>query len=255
MPRTRRPGSPWLSKANQLCAHVGDLRAVGVALHESESAGKHLIGVARVAAHACNRELGELPAILLADLSRRDVQLLADATQQSADNLPLRFQRSAFGQVQHDAHHADGHGRSHHSVRLGLVATGTSDLADLGREIVKASYLKGEFTLRSGKKSDHYFDKFLFETDPALLRRLGRHLAELVPADTQVLAAPELGAVLLGGAVSMQMGLPLELVRNAQLEVIRLVVVLDRGEGGAENIGQAGVPYSPLFRISDLTLD
>jgi orotate phosphoribosyltransferase len=178
------------------------------------------------------------------------------------------------------------------------VVTGTSDLADLGREIVKASYLKGEFILRSGKKSDRYFDKFLFETDPALLRRLGRHLAELVPADTQLLAAPELGAVLLGGAVSMQMGLPLVLVRkepkgygtakqiegrfdagqrvtviedvvttggdslrtvdvlrNAQLEVIHLVVVLDRGEGGAENIGQAGVPYSPLFRTSDLTLD
>jgi len=94
------------------------------------------------------------------------------------------------------------------------VASGTSELADLGREIVKASYLKGEFTLRSGKKSDRYFDKFLFETDPALLRRLGRHLAELVPADTQLLAAPELGAVLLGGAVSIQMGLPLVLVRK-----------------------------------------
>ncbi len=180
----------------------------------------------------------------------------------------------------------------------GPLATGTSDLAELGREIVKASYLKGEFILRSGKKSDRYFDKFLFETDPALLRRLGRHLAELVPADTQLLAAPELGAVLLGGAVSMQMGLPLvlvrkepkgygtakqieglfeaaqrvtviedvvttggdslrtvEVLRNARLEVIHLVVVLDRGEGGSENIGQAGVPYSPLFRISDLTLD
>ena len=226
------------------------------------------------------------------------MQLLADATKKSADHLPLRFQRSTLGQVQHDTHHADGHGRCHHSVRLGLVGTGTSDLADLGREIVKASYLKGEFILRSGKKSDRYFDKFLFETDPALLRRLGRHLAELVPADTQLLAAPELGAVLLGGAVSMQMGLPLVLVRkepkgygtgkqieglfeaaqrvtviedvvttggdslrtvdvlrNARLEVIHLVVVLDRGEGGSENIGQAGVPYSPLFRISDLTLD
>jgi orotate phosphoribosyltransferase len=172
------------------------------------------------------------------------------------------------------------------------------ELAELGREIVKASYLKGEFILRSGKKSDHYFDKFLFETDPALLRRLGRHLAELVPADTQLLAAPELGAVLLGGAVSMQMGLPLVLVRkepkaygtskqiegrlevgqrvtviedvvttggdslrtvqvlrDSRLEVIRLVVVLDRGEGGEDNIAQAGVPYSALFHISDLSLD
>ena len=94
------------------------------------------------------------------------------------------------------------------------MAAGAAELGELGREIVKAAYLKGEFILRSGKKSDRYFDKFLFETDPALLRRLGRHLAELVPADTQLLAAPELGAVLLGGAVSMQMGLPLVLVRK-----------------------------------------
>ena len=94
------------------------------------------------------------------------------------------------------------------------MAAGAAELQELGREIVKASYLKGEFILRSGKKSDRYFDKFLFETDPALLRRLGRHLAELVPADTQLLAAPELGAVLLGGAVSMQMGLPVVLVRK-----------------------------------------
>ncbi len=172
------------------------------------------------------------------------------------------------------------------------------ELDELGREIVKASYLKGDFVLRSGKRSNRYFDKFLFETDPALLRRIGKHLAELVPADTQLLAAPELGAVLLGAAVSIQTGLPLVLVRKeakgygtskqiegrfepaqrvtviedvvttggdslrtvevlraARLEVIRLVVVLDRGEGGADNISTAGVPYSPLFRIEDLTLD
>ena len=173
-----------------------------------------------------------------------------------------------------------------------------AELKELGRELVAASYLKGDFVLRSGKRSNRYFDKFLFETDPALLRRLGRHLAELVPAETQLLAAPELGAVLLGGAVSMETGLPLVLVRkepkgygtskqiegrfepgervtviedvvttggdslrsaqvlrDAGVEVIHLVVVLDRGEGGEENIRRAGIPYSPLFRIADLELD
>jgi orotate phosphoribosyltransferase len=173
-----------------------------------------------------------------------------------------------------------------------------AELKDLGRELVAASYLKGDFVLRSGKRSNRYFDKFLFETDPALLRRLGRHLAQLVPAETQRLAAPELGAVLLGGAVSMETGLPLVLVRkepkgygtskqiegrfepgervtviedvvttggdslrsaqvlrDAGVEVIHLVVVLDRGEGGEENISGAGIPYSPLFRIADLELD
>ena len=178
------------------------------------------------------------------------------------------------------------------------METRATELRDLGRELVKASYLKGDFVLRSGKRSNRYFDKFLFETDPAVLRRLGKHLARLVPAETQRLAAPELGAVLLGGAVSMESGLPLVLVRkepkgygtskqieghfepgdrvtviedvvttggdslrsaqvlrDAGVEVIHLVVVLDRGEGGEENIRNAGIPYSPLFRITDLELD
>ena len=168
----------------------------------------------------------------------------------------------------------------------------------LARDLVRASYLKGDFVLRSGKRSNRYFDKFLFETDPALLKRLGSHLAELVPRETQRLAAPELGAVLLGGAVSMELEVPLLLVRkepkaygtgkqiegsfgagervtviedvvttggdslrtvqvlrDAGLDVIHLVVVLDRGEGGEENIGEARIPYTPLFRIQDLELD
>ena len=168
----------------------------------------------------------------------------------------------------------------------------------LARDLVRASYLKGDFILRSGKRSNRYFDKFLFETDPQLLKRIGEHLARLVPKQTQRLAAPELGAVLLGGAVSMETGLPLLLVRkepkaygtgkqlegrftpgervtviedvvttggdslrsiqvlrNAGLDVIHLLVVLDRGEGGEENIREARIPYSPLFHVTDLELD
>jgi orotate phosphoribosyltransferase len=168
----------------------------------------------------------------------------------------------------------------------------------LARELVKASYLKGDFVLRSGRRSNRYFDKFLFETQPELLKQLGQSLAALVPTQTQRLAAPELGAVLLGGAVSIETGLPLILVRkepkgygtakqlegryeaadrvtviedvvttggdslrsiqvlrDAGLDVIHLVVVLDRGEGGEDNIREAGIPYSPLFRVEDLELD
>src|SRR6476646_1431397 len=85
---------------------------------------------------------------------------------------------------------ADSQGRRHPSARLRCVETRASELRELGRELVKASYLKGDFILRSGKRSNRYFDKFLFETDPAVLRRLGKHLAGLVPAETQRLAAP-----------------------------------------------------------------
>ena len=178
------------------------------------------------------------------------------------------------------------------------MKTEASELAELGRDLVTVSYLKGDFVLRSGRRSNRYFDKFLFETDPALLRRIGKHLSALVPKATQRLAAPELGAVLLGGAVSMETGLPLVLVRkepkgygtskqieghltrgdrvaliedvvttggdslrsaqvlrDAGADVIGLLVVLDRGEGGEDNIRTAGIPYAPLFRIEDLQLD
>ena len=48
-----------------------------------------------------------------------------------------------------------------------------ADLKDLARDLVRVSYLKGDFVLRSGKRSNRYFDKFLFETEPELLKRLG----------------------------------------------------------------------------------
>jgi orotate phosphoribosyltransferase len=40
---------------------------------------------------------------------------------------------------------------------------------DLARRIRMASKLSGNFTLRSGRVSDTYFDKYRFEADPALL--------------------------------------------------------------------------------------
>ena len=92
------------------------------------------------------------------------------------------------------------------------------ELEALARELVSASYLKGDFVLRSGKRSNVYFDKYLFETRPAILRQLGTYLAELLPPETEVIAAPELGAILLGGAVSLETGKPLVLVRKEAKE-------------------------------------
>ena len=89
-----------------------------------------------------------------------------------------------------------------------------AELADLAREMKAVALLEGDFVLRSGKRSRYYFDKYLFECQPEILRRLGAELARLVPAGTQRLACPELGAVLLGGAVSMATGIPMCIVRK-----------------------------------------
>lgn len=89
----------------------------------------------------------------------------------------------------------------------------TEALAELQADIVRAAYIEGDFVFASGLRRGYYFDKYLFETRPALLRRLGGFLADLVPRDTERLAAPALGAVALGTALSLELGLPLVIVR------------------------------------------
>ncbi|HET8645457.1 MAG TPA: orotate phosphoribosyltransferase [Vicinamibacteria bacterium] len=89
-------------------------------------------------------------------------------------------------------------------------------LEELGRDLLSAAYLQGDFVLSSGVKSRYYFDKYLFETKPNLLRRVASFLAELVPQGTDRLAGPELGGVALATAVSLDLGLPFVIVRKAQ---------------------------------------
>jgi len=98
------------------------------------------------------------------------------------------------------------------------VPAGSAALTELARDMKAVALLEGDFVLRSGRRSRYYFDKYLFECDPGILRRLGVELARLVPEGTQRLACPELGAVLLGGAVSMETGLPLCIVRKEAKE-------------------------------------
>ena len=70
----------------------------------------------------------------------------------------------------------------------------------LARRIAEVALLRGEFTLRSGRKSNYYLDKYRFETRPDLLAALGERIAQAVaefePEATR-LAGPELGAVAL----------------------------------------------------------
>jgi orotate phosphoribosyltransferase len=88
---------------------------------------------------------------------------------------------------------------------------------EVGRLLVERALLEGEFTLRSGRRSDYYLDKYRFETDPELLRALGERLAAVArQAEPELtrLAGPALGAVALAASASMASGLPFIIVRG-----------------------------------------
>ena len=74
--------------------------------------------------------------------------------------------------------------------------------------------LRGEFTLRSGRKSNYYLDKYRFETQPDVLAALGKMLAERVTAETDRIAGAELGAVPLAAAAGMAANKPIVFIRN-----------------------------------------
>lgn len=87
--------------------------------------------------------------------------------------------------------------------------------------LVEAAYLEGDFVLRSGKRSKYYLDKYRFETRPDILRALGERIAAEVEGhapDATRLAAPELGAVALAAAASLESGLPFVIVRKEAKE-------------------------------------
>ncbi len=90
------------------------------------------------------------------------------------------------------------------------------DRADLARRVREAAYLEGDFTLRSGRKSKYYLDKYLFETQPAILADLGRAFAGRVGPSTTLIAGAELGGVALAAAASLASGLPFVIMRNAK---------------------------------------
>jgi orotate phosphoribosyltransferase len=169
---------------------------------------------------------------------------------------------------------------------------------ELARGLREAAYLEGDFVLRSGRRSKYYLDKYRFETRPDLLGPLGEALAAAVrehePQATR-LAGPELGAVALAAAASLQSGLPFLIVRKAAkdygtakrlegmhedgecvclvedvvtsggaaidaiqalrevgLRVSTAICVVDREEGGVDELARHAVRLRPLFRASEL---
>lgn len=89
-----------------------------------------------------------------------------------------------------------------------------SNEATLATRIADACRLTGEFRLRSGATASAYFDKYLVEADPQLLREVAAAMVVLVPAETEVLAGLELGGVPVVTALSLATGLPAAFVRK-----------------------------------------
>lgn len=88
----------------------------------------------------------------------------------------------------------------------------------LARRIHAASYLRGSFVLRSGATSDTYFDKYLFESDPALVADVAAAMAERVPPETEAIAGLETGGIPLAVLISQRTGLPTRFVRKQAKE-------------------------------------
>jgi orotate phosphoribosyltransferase len=170
--------------------------------------------------------------------------------------------------------------------------------AELARALRDAAYLEGDFVLRSGRRSRYYLDKYRFETRPDLLGPLGAAIAEAVSQhepEAVRLAGPELGAVALAAAASLESGLPflivrkeakeygtanrlegvyaegecvclvedvvtsggaaieaIEALRAVGLRVATAVCVVDREEGGVDELARHAVRLRPLFRASEL---
>ena len=131
---------------------------------------------------------------------------------------------------------------------------------ELARAIADASLLRGSFTLRSGRTSSYYLDKYRFSTRPEILRPLAGLFAERIAAiaaetgPIDRLAGAELGGIPLVAAACLETGHPTLFVRNAkkdygtakQLEGVvnpgdRVVFLEDVATTGGQALEAAGV--------------
>ena len=89
----------------------------------------------------------------------------------------------------------------------------------LAARVFAASHLTGTFVLRSGRTADHYFDKYRFESDPALLADDRRRAGPARPRGDRGLAGLELGGVPLATMLSSVTGLARLLRPQAAQEI------------------------------------
>jgi orotate phosphoribosyltransferase len=134
---------------------------------------------------------------------------------------------------------------------------------ELAKKIFTASHLIGAFTLRSGQVSNEYFDKYLFESDPALLSAIADAMAALIPAGTQVLAGLEMGGIPIAVALSLRSGVPAAFVRKQAKQygtrkltegavAADVLCVIERDRAGRIKLEAAGLKLRALFSMDEL---
>ncbi len=87
---------------------------------------------------------------------------------------------------------------------------------EIARRIAETAVLHGNFTLRSGRTSSYYIDKYRFSTQPDILRALGELFRDAMPDSTTLLAGAELGGIPLVSTASMASDIPCLFIRNAK---------------------------------------
>ena len=85
---------------------------------------------------------------------------------------------------------------------------------ELGKAIYRISNIKGEFTLRSGQVATEYFDKYLFEANPAILAEIAEHMIHILPQNYDQLAGLEMGGIPIATAISLKTNSPALFVRK-----------------------------------------
>jgi orotate phosphoribosyltransferase len=126
-------------------------------------------------------------------------------------------------------------------------------MPELAYRIRQSARLNGTFTLRSGKVSDTYFDKYQFEADPRLLLAVAEKLKDLIPDGTEVLAGLEMGGIPIVVMLSQVSGIPAAFIRKqpkdygscryaegAPLEDKKFVLVEDVASSGGAILGAFG---------------
>jgi len=84
----------------------------------------------------------------------------------------------------------------------------------LAKKIYEVAHLTGFFTLRSGKTSNVYFDKYQFESRPDVLDAIAEHLIPLLPRGIDLLGALEMGGIPIATALSLKTKIPVAFLRK-----------------------------------------